>query len=58
MTRTLSDWTQAGKVLASLAITYDYEHTGQGRLTNDVLIPISGGRVGITIITANERDFS
>ena len=29
----LSDWTQAGQVLALLAAKYDYEHIGQGRLT-------------------------
>jgi predicted nucleic acid-binding protein len=27
-------------------------------LTNDALIAMSAGRVGITVITANERDFS
>src|SRR5512147_705159 len=54
----LSDWTQAGKVLARLAIKYDYEQIGQGRLTNDALIAMSAARVGITVITANQRDFS
>jgi predicted nucleic acid-binding protein len=53
----LSDWTQAGKVLARLAEKYGYERVGQGRLTNDALIAMSAGRLGITIITANERDF-
>jgi predicted nucleic acid-binding protein len=53
----LSDWTQAGTVLARLAAKYNYERIGQGRLTNDVLIAISAGRQGITVITANERDF-
>jgi predicted nucleic acid-binding protein len=53
----LNDWTQAGKVLARLATKYDYEHIGQGRLTNDALIAMSAGRSGITVITANERDF-
>src|SRR5580704_12374670 len=53
----LSDWTQAGTVLARLAAKYDYERIGQGRLTNDALIAISAGRQGITVITANERDF-
>ena len=54
----LSDWAQAGKVLARLAIKYGYEQIGQGRLTNDVLIAMSAGRLGIRVITANERDFS
>jgi predicted nucleic acid-binding protein len=54
----LSDWTQVGKVLARLAGKYHYERIGQGPLTNDALIAMSAGRLGITVITANERDFS
>src|SRR5882672_11173223 len=54
----LSDWTQAGRVLACLGDKYRYEQIGQGRLTNDALIAMSAGRLGITIITANERDYS
>ncbi len=54
----LSDWAQAGKVLARLAVKFHYEKTGQGRLTNDALIAMSAGRLGIRVITANERDFS
>jgi len=53
----LSDWTQAGTVLARLAASYHYEQIGRGRLTNDALIAMSAGRQGITVITANERDF-
>lgn len=53
----LSDWTQAGPVLARLAAKYDYEQIGRGRLTNDGLIAISAGRLGITVITADGRDF-
>jgi|SRR5579863_1659798 len=34
----LSDWTQAGRVLARLAAKYNYEKIGQGPLTNDALI--------------------
>ena len=54
----LNDWTQTGKVLGSLAAKYDYEQIGRGRLTNDALIAMSAGRLGITVITANVRDFS
>jgi predicted nucleic acid-binding protein len=54
----LSDWTQTGKVLARLTAKYDYEKIGQGRLTNDALIVMSAGRLGITVITVNARDFS
>jgi predicted nucleic acid-binding protein len=53
----LSGWTQSGRVLARLAAKYDYEQIGQGRLTNDALIALSAGRLGITVITANKRDF-
>lgn len=53
----LTDWTQAGRVLSRLASRYHYERIGQGRLTNDALIAMSAGRLGITVITANERDF-
>ena len=53
----LTDWTQTGKVLALLAAKYDYEQIGKGRLTNDALIAMSAGRLGITVITANVRDF-
>lgn len=53
----LGDWTQTGKVLARLAVKYDYEQIGKGRLTNDALIAISAGRMGITVVTANARDF-
>jgi predicted nucleic acid-binding protein len=35
-----------------------YERIGQARLTNDALIAMSAARQGITVITANERDFA
>ncbi len=53
----LSDWTQTGRVLGRLAGKYGYERVGQARLTNDALIAMSAGRLGIRIVTANERDF-
>jgi predicted nucleic acid-binding protein len=53
----LGDWTDAGDVLARLALKYGYEQVGQGRLANDALIAMSAGRLGIRVITANERDF-
>src|SRR5271169_2095121 len=54
----LSDWTQAGRVLARLAAKYQYQPIGHGRSTNDALIAMSAGRLGIRVITANEREFS
>jgi predicted nucleic acid-binding protein len=53
----LSDWIDAGKVLRRLADKYDYEKIGRGRLTNDALIAMSAARMGIRIITGNEKDF-
>lgn len=53
----VTDWTQAGRALAYLAQRYDYEQIGQGRLTNDALIAMSAVRLGIRVITTNERDF-
>jgi predicted nucleic acid-binding protein len=53
----LRDWTRAGQVLAQLAAGYGYERIGQQRLTNDALIAMSAARQGITVVTANERDF-
>ena len=53
----LSDWTQVGKVLDRLATRYGYETIGRGRLTNDALIAMSAGRLGIRVMTENETDF-
>ncbi|HEX4542913.1 MAG TPA: type II toxin-antitoxin system VapC family toxin [Candidatus Acidoferrum sp.] len=54
----LSDWTLTGKLLARLAVKFGYERIGQARLTNDALMAMSAARRGITVITANERDFA
>jgi predicted nucleic acid-binding protein len=54
----IGDWTQAGRVLNRLAGKYHYEKIGQGRLTNDALIAMSAGRLGIRVFTANARDYS
>ena len=54
----LTDWVQAGKAISQLAAKYNYEQVGKGRLTNDALIAMSAGRLGITVITANARDFA
>jgi predicted nucleic acid-binding protein len=51
------DWTMTGRVLSRLAGKYDYEMIGRGRLTNDALIAVSAGRNGMTVLTANQRDF-
>jgi predicted nucleic acid-binding protein len=54
----LSDWAQAGRLLARVAAKYDYENIGLGRLTNDALIAMSAARAGVRVVTANEQDFS
>ncbi len=54
----LSDWTQAGRILARIAHKYGYETIGRARLTNDALLAMSSARIGITIITDNQRDFA
>lgn len=54
----LKDWASAGKVLARLAAQYDYESIGRARLTNDALLAMSAARNGMTILTANARDFA
>ena len=53
----LDDWIQAGKVLSRLAAKYDYEKIGRSRLTNDALMAMSAARAGVTVVTANVRDF-
>jgi predicted nucleic acid-binding protein len=53
----LGDWTDAGRVLSRLAVKYDFEQIGQGRMTNDALIATSAGRLGASVITTNARDF-
>jgi predicted nucleic acid-binding protein len=53
----VNDWIETGRILAGFAAKYHYERIGRGRLTNDALIATSAGRLGITVITANARDF-
>jgi predicted nucleic acid-binding protein len=54
----LDDWRQTGLLLSNLAERYGYEHIGRGRLTNDALIAIGATRQGLTLLTANRRDFA
>jgi len=54
----LSDWANAGKMLARLAQRYGHERIGRSRLTNDALIAASAARMGILVLTANQRDFA
>lgn len=54
----LGDWAHTGQLLARLGAKYGYKLIGRARLTNDALLAVSAGRLGITIITANARDFA
>ena len=55
---TVNDWSQAGKALSRLTREHDYDLIGRQRMINDALIAMSAARVGMTVITANERDFA
>jgi predicted nucleic acid-binding protein len=54
----LTDWTQTSRMLAKIGAKYGFERIGRGRLTNDALIAASAARCGITVLTANARDFA
>ena len=53
----LTDWTETGRMLAKIGAKYGFERIGQGRLTNDALIAASAARCGVTVLTANAREF-
>ncbi len=57
VTPNLKDWAKAGRILAQIGQRYGYEQIGKAWLTNDALIATSAARDGITVITANRRDF-
>jgi predicted nucleic acid-binding protein len=40
-----------------VAAEYDFARIGRNWLTNDALIARSAARTGVTVITANARDF-
>jgi predicted nucleic acid-binding protein len=54
----LTDWSRTGNILAQIGENYGYEQIGRARLTNDTLLGTSAARLGITIITVNDRDFT
>jgi predicted nucleic acid-binding protein len=58
LTPNFTDWTHAGKILYRLAQKHGFERIGRARLTNDALIVTSAARAGITVLTANRRDFA
>jgi predicted nucleic acid-binding protein len=58
LTPNSKDWQSAGKILARMGQRYGYERIGKARLVNDALIATSASRCGVTLITANQRDFA
>jgi predicted nucleic acid-binding protein len=58
LTPNFKDWKRTGKVLARIGQKYGYEQIGRARLVNDALIAVSAARIGVTLITANQRDFA
>jgi predicted nucleic acid-binding protein len=58
LTPSANDWQRAGKILARMGQKYGYERIGKARLVNDALIATSAARSGVTLITANPRDFA
>jgi predicted nucleic acid-binding protein len=57
LTPSARDWARAGKILRQIGRRQWFEETGRGRLTNDAMIATSAARQGMTVITANLRDF-
>lgn len=52
-----SDWVITGHVLRKIGEKYGFEQVGRARMTNDVLIAMAAARNGITVLTANAKDF-
>lgn len=52
-----TDWSIAGQVLNKIGEKYGFEKVGKARLTNDTLLAVSAARTGLTILTANKKDF-
>ncbi len=52
-----SEWARTGEVLARIGEKYGYERIGKARITNDALIGTSASRLGLILLTVNERDF-
>lgn len=52
-----NEWSRTGVVLAQIGEKYGYEKIGKARMTNDTLISTGAARLGIMLLTINERDF-
>lgn len=52
-----TDWTMTGQILNRIGEKYGFEIVGKARLTNDALLATGVARMGLTLITANAKDF-
>jgi predicted nucleic acid-binding protein len=52
-----TDWCEAGLVLGEIGQQLGYDQVGRARMTNNALIAVSAHRLGLTVVTANRRDF-
>ncbi len=50
-------WFQTGQVLRQIGVRHGFEATGLARLTHDVLIALTGRKIGAVVFTQNRRDF-
>ena len=55
---TAQDWREAALVLARIGRDVGFSRVRHGRLTNDALLAYSARRKGLTVVTANVRDFA
>lgn len=53
----LTEWKEAGLLLAAVGVHFGYEQIGRNRLTNDALLAVTACRRNLTLLTANPRDF-
>ncbi len=51
-------WSTSGQILNRIGEKYGFEKIGKARLTNDALLATSAARTGLTVLTANTKDFN
>ena len=58
LVREAAHWLKSGRILTRLRDRFDSELRSKFRLVGDVLIAVSAGRIGATVVTTNGRDFA
>lgn len=53
-----ADWAITGQILNKIGEKYGFEKVGKARPTNDALLATSAARTGLTVLTANAKDFN